>query len=149
MSTRLHLAGPDDIERLMPLTAAFCAETGLETDDDRRRAAVLPLLEGSPHGAVYLIGPQKAPVGYIILSFGWSLEFGGMDGFVDEIYVRPAVRGRGIGTEVLHTLPKALAKAGMKAIHLEVGNENPRARKLYEKLGFRAREGYGMMTREL
>ena len=68
---------------------------------------------------------------------------------LEDLFVEPGMRGRGIGTEVLHTLPKALAKAGMKAIHLEVGNENPRARKLYEKLGFRAREGYGMMTREL
>ena len=129
MSTRLHLAGPDDIERLMPLTAAFCAETGLETDDDRRRAAVLPLLEGSPHGAVYLIGPQKAPVGYIILSFGWSLEFGGMDGFVDELYIRPAVRGRGMATDVLYSLPRALRDAGLKALHLEVKREDKSAQR--------------------
>ncbi|MDD9739032.1 MAG: GNAT family N-acetyltransferase [Marinovum algicola] len=149
MSTRLHLAGPDDIERLMPLTAAFCAETGLETDDDRRRAAVLPLLEGSPHGAVYLIGPQKAPVGYIILSFGWSLEFGGMDGFVDELYIRPAVRGRGMATDVLYSLPRALRDAGLKALHLEVKREDKSAQRLYRKAHFELRDGYSLMSLKL
>jgi len=147
--TALTIAKTDDLDRLMRLVADYHGEEGIEQSDDARRAAILPLLEGSPHGVIYLMGPARAPIGYVVVCFGWSIEFGGMDGFVDEIYVRPAVRGRGIGTEVLHTLPKALAKAGMKAIHLEVGNENPRARKLYEKLGFRAREGYAMMTREM
>jgi len=147
--TALTIAKTDDLDRIMRLVADYHGEEGIDQSEDTRRAAILPLLEGSPHGVIYLMGPARAPIGYVVVCFGWSIEFGGMDGFVDEIYVRPAVRGRGIGTEVLHTLPKALAKAGMKAIHLEVGNENPRARKLYEKLGFRAREGYGMMTREL
>ena len=147
--TALTIAKTDDLDRIMRLVADYHGEEGIDQSEDTRRAAILPLLEGSPHGVIYLMGPARAPIGYVVVCFGWSIEFGGMDGFVDEIYVRPAVRGRGIGTEVLHTLPKALAKAGMKAIHLEVGNENPRARKLYEKLGFRAREGYAMMTREL
>lgn len=147
--TALTIAKTDDLDRLMRLVSDYHGEEGIDQSEDTRRAAILPLLEGSPHGVIYLMGPSRAPIGYVVVCFGWSIEFGGMDGFVDEIYVRPAVRGRGIGTEVLHTLPKALAKAGMKAIHLEVGNENPRARKLYEKLGFKAREGYGMMTRAL
>lgn len=147
--TALTIAKTDDLDRIMRLVADYHGEEGIDQSEDTRRGAILPLLEGSPHGVIYLMGPARAPIGYVAVSFGWSIEFGGMDGFVDEIYVRPAVRGRGIGTEVLHTLPKALAKAGMKAIHLEVGNENPRARKLYEKLGFRTREGYGMMTRAL
>lgn len=149
MSTRLHLAGPDDLERLMPLTAAFSAEMGIEIDEDHRRAAVAPLLEGSPHGAVYLIGPQKAPVGYIILSFGWSLEFGGMDGFVDELYIRPAVRGRGMATDVLYSLPRALRDAGLKALHLEVRREDKAAQRLYRKARFELRDGFSLMSLKL
>ena len=76
---------------------------------------ILPLLEGSPHGAVYLIGPARAPIGYAIVSFGWSVEFGGLDGFVDELYLRPAVRRRGIATEALLALGQRLGAAGMTA----------------------------------
>ncbi|MEC7259812.1 MAG: GNAT family N-acetyltransferase, partial [Pseudomonadota bacterium] len=74
---------------------------------------------------------------------------GGMDGFVDALYLRPAGRGRGIATEVLLSLPKALAEAGMKAIHLEVAEDNATARSLYYRTGVRKRDGYRLMTRVL
>ena len=130
-------------------SAAFHDEAGIVQDDTTRRAALTPLLEGSPHGVAYLIGPARAPIGYIILSFGWSMEFAGMDGFVDEIYIRRAVRGRGIGSEVLSNLPKALAGAGLRALHLEVRRDNEKVRGFYEKLRFLPREDYILMTREM
>jgi len=147
--TALTLARPDDLERLASLVADFHEESGIAQQDETRRAALVPLLEGSPHGAAYLIGPARAPIGYVILSFGWSMEFAGMDGFVDEIYIRRAVRGRGIGSEVLSTLPKALAGVGLRALHLEVRRDNHRARGFYEKLRFLPREDYMLMTREM
>ena len=147
--TALTIAKPEDIDRLMKLVGDFHTEEGIAQTEEVRRAAILPLLEGSPHGVIYLAGPVRAPIGYVAVCFGWSIEFGGMDGFVDEIYIRPGVRGRGIGTEILLSLPKALARAGMKAIHLEVAQDNPRARKLYEKLGFQPREGFLLMSRAL
>lgn len=145
--TALTLAKPEDIDRVMKLVADFHAGEGIEQEEATRRAALLPLLEGSPHGAVYLVGPARAPIGYVIVSFGWSVEMGGLDGFLDEIYIRPAVRGRGLGTEVLQNLPKALSGAGLRALHLEVDRENAKARKLYEKLHFQPRERYMLMTR--
>ncbi|RKF15118.1 GNAT family N-acetyltransferase [Roseovarius spongiae] len=145
--TALTLAKPDDIDRLIPLVTAFQTEEGIAPDESRLREAIKPLLAGSPHGAVYLVGPVRAPIGYAVVCFGWSLEFGGLDGFLDEIYIRPGVRGRGIGTEILGALPKALAGAGLKALHLEVRRDNARARALYEKLRFEPREHNMLMTR--
>ncbi|QFT81075.1 putative acetyltransferase [Roseovarius sp. THAF27] len=147
--TKLTLAALEDLDRLVPLVAAFHAEEGIAQDEATRRAALTPLLEGSPHGCVYLAGPRRAPIGYVIVTFGWSVEFGGLDGFVDEIFIRPGVRGRGIGSEILLALPKTLAKAGMKAIHLEVDRGNEAARRVYEKLRFESRENYMLMTRKL
>lgn len=147
--TSLTIARPQDLDRVLRLVADHHVEEGIALSDDARRGAVLPLLEGSPHGVIYLVGPVRAPIGYAAVSFGWSIEFGGMDGFVDEIYIRPGVRGRGIGSEILSSLPLALARTGMRAIHLEVAHGNERARKLYRKLGFQSREAYGLMTRPL
>ncbi len=149
MSAALRLARPEDLDRLMGLVTAFHTEAQIAQDADQRREALLPLLEGIPHGCIYLIGPGRAPLGYIILTFGWSVEFGGMDGFVDEIYIRPAVRGRGIATEVLLDLPKALAEAGLTALHLEVDRTNETAQKLYMRTGFKPRERYMLMSKPL
>lgn len=149
MTAALRLARPEDLDRLMALVSAFHSEEGIEQDDQKRRTALNPLLEGIPHGCVYLIGPGRAPLGYVILTFGWSVEFGGMDAFVDEIYIRPAVRGRGIATEVLLELPKALAGAGLTALHLEVDRTNEAAQKLYLRTGFKTRERYMLMSKVL
>ena len=146
MSAHLTLGAPEHLDKLVALVTAFHAEAGIEMSDEQRRRGLAPLLDGIPHGAAYLIGPPRAPIGYVVICFGWSVEFGGMDGFVDEIYIRPGVRGRGIGSEVLTALPKALAGAGLKALHLEVRTEDRRTRAFYEKLHFKLRDGYALMT---
>lgn len=146
MKELLHLAGATDLDRLLPMVAAFHVEEGLNTTPEARAAAVAPLLEGSPHGAIWMVGPKMAPVGYIAISFGWSIELGGMDGFVDEFWIREKVRGRGMGGEVLRLLVANLASANLKALHLEVAVDNTDAARLYARAGFRRRDAYKLMT---
>ena len=147
MSAALHLAGPSDLDALLPMVATYHAEEGIVSDADHRHAGVAPLLDGSPLGCVYMIGPRRAPVGYIAVTFGWSIEFGGMEGFVDEFFIRPGVRGRGMGTEVLNALIPTLEATGLRALHLEAGTDRPHLLRLYERAGFVWRDGYHLMTR--
>jgi ribosomal protein S18 acetylase RimI-like enzyme len=149
VSAAFTLAKPEHLDRLIGLVTAFHAEAGIEQSDEARRNGLAPLLDGIPHGVAYLIGPARAPIGYVIISFGWSVEFGGMDAIVDEIYVRPGVRGRGIASEALLALPNALSSGGVKAVHLEVDKTNEIAKKLYARAGFRPRENHIFMTRKL
>ncbi|MGE4328285.1 MAG: GNAT family N-acetyltransferase, partial [Pseudodonghicola sp.] len=65
------------------------------------------------------------------------------------LYIRPPVRGRGIATEVLGSLPRALAQAGVKAIHLHLGPSTDRTRDLFARARFREEEGTRVMTRKL
>lgn len=146
MTAALHLATTEDTDRVVALVAAYHAFEGIEQDDDTRRRAVEPLLAGSPHGAIWLIGPRRSPVGYIAISFGWSIELGGMDGVIDEFFMRQSVRGRGMGTEVLRLLLRQLSAAGVKALSLEVSPGNARAQSLYARRGFVLRDGYHYMT---
>ena len=147
MSATLHLAGPDDLDRLEPMVAAYHTFEGIASTEAFRRQSLGPLLAGTPHGVAYLIGMRRAPVGYIVISFGYSVELGGVDGFIDEFFIRENVRGRGMGTEVLSALLPALGEHGVKALHLEVAPENTRAQKIYARAGFRLRDGYCLMTR--
>ena len=147
MSASIHLAGPDDEERVLSLVAAFHAEQGFPLDPEQRRTAIHPLLNGSPYGSIYLIGPQRAPIGYVAVTFTWSLEYGGLDAALDEVYLRPGVRGRGIASEVLSAICKRLFEAGVQLIDLEVDRDNAAARRLYERMGFEPRESYLIMHR--
>ncbi len=145
----LQLATEDDAPKLLPLIAAFHTEMGFDTTPEQQTAAVAPLLSGSPHGAIWMIGPRKAPVGYVAITFGWSLEFGGMDAFVDELYIRPAVRKRGMGGEALNGLAKALGDGGVRALHLEVDRDDEDTQRFYTRARFSRRDKYVLMSKEL
>ncbi|MDR9427540.1 MAG: GNAT family N-acetyltransferase [Salibaculum sp.] len=147
--TQLHLCGPEDAARLMPLVAAFHGECGLELDDAHRARAVRPLLEGTPLGAVWLLGPRRAPVGCAVVSFGWSIETGGIDACLDTLYVRPAVRGRGLASQALTDLSGALRGAGVTRLQLEVLPGDEAGHRFFVRAGFTPREGHARMTRSL
>ena len=149
MTTAIHLCGPDDQDRLLSLVSQLHAELGRDVSDEQRIAAVAPLLEGSPHGVAYLFGPRIAPVGYLVMTFSWSIEFGGMDAFLDEIWIRPSVRGRGIGSEAFGAVVKALAGAGLKAVHMEVDPANEKVQRLYGKKGYEMGDSINLMTRRM
>jgi hypothetical protein len=107
----LHLAQAEDIDRLMGLALAHHEELGQDSTPEALAAALEPLLTGVPHGAAWLIGPRRAPVGYVAVSFGWCIAHGGLEARVDELFIRPAVRGRGMAREALLALGKRCAMA--------------------------------------
>jgi GNAT superfamily N-acetyltransferase len=59
---------------------------------------------------------------------------------LDLLYVRPAARGRGLGTELLRTAAEHVRDAGAGTLALEVLESNAGARRLYDRLGFRTVE---------
>jgi GNAT superfamily N-acetyltransferase len=146
VSTAINLAGPDDLDGVLALMERFHAERGLPHDDIHRRNAVAPLLAGNPLGTIWLIGPQRAPLGYVLLSFGWSVNRAGMEGWVNEIYVRPNVRRRGIGTEVLHAVAVSMGKAGLRVLHVRLGRADDMAARFCARVGFEQREDLIVMT---
>jgi ribosomal protein S18 acetylase RimI-like enzyme len=149
MSAALTLAGLEHLDQLLTLVASFHTEAGIKSTPEQRSGGLAPLLDGIPHGCAYLIGPPRAPIGYIIITFGWSVEFGGLDAIIDELYIRPGVRGRGIASEALVALPHALSAGGLRTIHLEVDRTNAAALKLYRRAGFILNENYMFMTKHL
>jgi len=148
VSARLHLCTAEDIEKLLPLVAARHAESEIMQSEAARRAALMPLLEGSPHGAVYLIGPRQAPVGYAVLSFGWSVIHGGVAGSFAEFWIRPALRGKGMQGEALTALVAAFQGGAVKALTLEA-DAGSDAERVFARAGFTAHAGRVAMTRRI
>ena len=139
----IHEAGPQELDRLLPLVAEYHAFEGLDTTTEHRRRALAELLRDP--------GLEEATesIGYLALCFGYSLEFGGRDAFIDEFYLVPRARGRGIGAKVLDQVISEASGGGIRALHLEVAGHNVAARQLYEKRGFGPRERFDLLTLEL
>jgi GNAT superfamily N-acetyltransferase len=80
-------------------------------------------------------------VGYALLAAFWLNEYGGEICIVDELYVECAHRNRGLGTSLFDAIfeDRALWPREPVALELEVTPSNTRARSLYERLGFGAK----------
>jgi len=147
VSATLHLARSEDLPKLAPLVAAARAEAGWKPrEDGAAEAALAPLLAGSPHGAAYLIGMRRAPLGFITLSFGWSVMYGGVLATVEAFYIRETLRRRGIGTEALAALHQAL-RGHVAALRVEPGAGDEGAQRLCLRAGFRPRDGWVQLER--
>ena len=136
METTFRVAGPRDLETLVRLVREFWAIERLEFVEPEVRRALAGILGNESYGRVVLIEHAGEPVGYYALTLGYSLEFFGRDAFVDEVYVREAQRGRGLGARALAHAETQCAELGVGCLHLEVDHVNPRARALYERSGF-------------
>jgi ribosomal protein S18 acetylase RimI-like enzyme len=149
MCAALTLAKPEDLDRLDGLVGACHQEIGQEMDADQRRIGLQHALADSPHAAVYLIGPVRAPVGYVLLSFGWSLERVGHHCTVDQIYVRSGVRSRGIASEVLSKLTAMLKSTGIKTVYIQYSEDDAKSKRLFQRAHFKDGRQFTLMQRDL
>ncbi|MEM9300874.1 MAG: GNAT family N-acetyltransferase [Pseudomonadota bacterium] len=147
MSHAVREAGPGDLFPLVPLVEGFHAETDVQPS--RPVAAVLDRLLRDPSvGRVGVVEDAERVIAYVAVGFGFSLEFGGRDGFVDELYVAPEARRSGIGRALLTwAIAEAEGAWSLGALHLEVDRRDQRARDFYAALGFETRTRYMLMSR--
>ena len=54
---------------------------------------------GHPLARAWLIREGGRVVGYAVLGLGFGIEYGGADAFVDDLYLVPEARGRGLGQD--------------------------------------------------
>ena len=127
---------PGDIDELLPLMREFYAGERLPFDQVDLRRALGELWNEALHGGTWLARAGDVAVGYGVLCFGFSLEYGGRDAFVDELYVRPEWRDRGIGNRLLDEMEARCRTSGVAALHLEVDHGNPNGKRLYSRRGF-------------
>lgn len=142
-------ASTEDLAALLPLVRAYHAFEGIELEEETRRRAVEGLLADRQLGGVWLTEDGSGAFGYIAICYGYSIELGGRDAFVDELFLRPSHRGRGIGRAVIGRVAAEAAAAGVLALHLEVSRDNERAKRLYGAAGFTSRERFHLMSLSL
>jgi GNAT superfamily N-acetyltransferase len=126
------------------MVAEFCAVDRHPFDSERVDAALESLLASDQHGQVWLICAEdgRPAAGYAVVTWSWSLESGGRDCILDELYLRD--RGRGLGTRALHEIMERAAEYGASAMFLETEAHNHRARTFYTRNGFSAEDSIWM-----
>ncbi len=111
------------------------------------RAGLRLLLRDEIFGRAWLILNRIQPVGYIILTFGFDLEFGGRQATVTDLYIKRAQRGKGLGPKLLLRVEDFCRESGVQALELQVTRRNIRAVAFYERFGFQAHDRIPMSKR--
>ena len=135
-----------DLPVLLELMRGYYRDDGLSFDAEHSRATLLRLLQEPHWGRAWLAEVDTTAVGYVVLCLGFSLELGGNDAYIDEMFVVPERRGCGYGRALLEHAGQAAHELGAIAVHLEVDRSNEPAQRLYASLGYHARDRYFLMT---
>ena len=128
---------PEDHDLVVPMVQAFYHSDAVDHPVD---AAILersfqdaadpaePLLRG------LLIQWDGQPAGYMYLTQCYSAEVGGRCVFIEEIYLEPEYRRRGLGAQAMAWLEEEYPAA--RRFRLEVTQANQGAVHLYQKAGY-------------
>ena len=140
MRVTLEKAGRSDIPHLVDLMHEFYAESSYALDRAWAAASFERLLGNESMGAAWLARRGEDAAGYVVLTLKHSMEFGGADAFVDDLFVRPDSRRQGVGTALLSALFEHCREAEAAAVHVELGADNAPALALYRRFGFAKRD---------
>lgn len=131
----IHPASLRDIPTLIGLMAEFYGESGFPLPETNARAAFTRLLSDSRLGGAWIARKGGDPVGHVVLTVAFSMEYGALRGFVDDLFVRPSARGRGIAGALIDAVVADCSIRDVRALLVEVGRDNESGRRVYEKAG--------------
>ncbi len=134
------LATPADRTQVLALHEAFFIEdeqVGFSLED-RMAGLDLLLTEPGRWGEIYLMRADDGVAGYMVTTWGFTVELGGPFVLIDELYISPAYRGRGWGRTALAFVAETARQRGLRAVQLEVEHHNTHAETLYQRAGFRS-----------
>jgi GNAT superfamily N-acetyltransferase len=137
-----------DRATVIGLIRAYYAGEGYEFSRPNIERAIDEIVAGAGLGHLWLIERSGGVVGYLCLAAGFSLEAGGGDYFLDEIYVTPAARGVGLGTMALDYAEQQCRALGARRLSLVTERANPRTRAFYERRGYAAHDR-DMLSKDL
>jgi ribosomal protein S18 acetylase RimI-like enzyme len=139
---RIRRSVPEDVEAVLDLVEAYCLADGHHFDEDVARPPVEELTRFDRFGVLWVAERETAVVGYLVITWGYGIEAGGLEAVADELYVEP--KGEGIGTRLMEHAAADCASRGVRRIFLETELANESARRLYRRLGYEADDSIWM-----
>ena len=120
-----------DISIITQMMQDFYAIDNYPMDVEVAKTLFQEFISNEHLGKSWLIYSENEIVGYIILTFIFSFEYGGKIAFVDELFIQETARGKGFGKEAIQFIQQEVPKLSLKLLYLEVEPHNENAQKLY------------------
>ena len=128
-------ARTDEIEELLPLIRAYCEFYETEPDDEGLRVMFETLITEPSQGAVFIARDDGRAVGFATLDWKWSSLKAARLGYLEDLFVEPEARGRGIADALIQVCGDRCRELGMRAMQWLTAPDNHRAQKVYDRAG--------------
>lgn len=145
---KFRIAEPIDVPDLLDMMRQFYAIDGYPFDATLNEHNLGIFIGNSDLGRLWIIIWGNQTIGYVVLTFGFSFEYKGKDGFVDEFFIVEKYRHQGIGKSTIDYVIKEARKLGLRSLHLEVETHNDSGKKLYLEQGFTSKDRI-LLTKDL
>lgn len=125
----------DDKNIVMDMMRVFYASPAVLSNGSKEifEADVENCVNDSPYLEGFIFEDENEIQGYGMIAKSFSTEFGKPCIWIEDLYLKPEYRGKGIGTMFFEYLEQAYTEC---IFRLEVEEENERAIHVYEKNGF-------------
>ena len=128
-------AGPGDVEHVAPLFDAYRQFYELRTDLSGARAFLAARLDGGD-AVVFFAQEAGDTLGFTLLYPVFSSLAMGPALILNDLFVVPKARGKGVGRALLDRAAQYGRETGAHAIELATATSNRTAQRLYESLGY-------------
>ncbi len=126
----------NDVPQLVALMTEFYSDAGYPLNPRRATEAFHVLLADERLGYVWFVQSDSRDVGYVVVTFCYSMMFGGLTAIVDDFFIQPAFRGMGLGQAVMQEVRAHCAGHGIQALYVSTGRDNASALAVYRHAGF-------------
>jgi GNAT superfamily N-acetyltransferase len=130
-------ARPTDQDAVVALLAGQMAEHRVRSETEKLLQVFHRILADERYGFVLVARLHSEIVAVVYVATILSVEHGGRTGWLEELYVTPKQRNRGIGSTLLNGVIKLACELGLVALDLEVDADHQAAESLYARFGFR------------
>jgi GNAT superfamily N-acetyltransferase len=128
-------ARTDEIEEMLPLIRAYCEFYETEPNDKGLRRMFETLITDPRQGAVFIARDDGRPVGFATLDWKWSSLKAARIGYLEDLFVDPGTRGRGIADGLIEACAERCRELGLPALEWLTAPDNQRAQKVYNRTG--------------
>jgi GNAT superfamily N-acetyltransferase len=128
-------ARTDEIEEMLPLIRAYCEFYETEPNDEGLRTMFETLITDPGQGVVYIARYDGRAVGFATLDWKWSSLKAAKLGYLEDLFVDPGARGRGIADALIEVCAERCRELGMPVMEWLTAPDNHRAQKVYNRAG--------------
>jgi GNAT superfamily N-acetyltransferase len=131
-------ARTEEIAEMMPLIRAYCEFYDTEPNDEGIRKMFETLITDPSQGAVFIARAEGEAVGFATLDWKWSSLKGAKIGYLEDLFVDPGARGKGIADALIEVCAGRCRELGMPAMSWQTAPDNRRAQQVYNRTGAEA-----------